>query len=115
MTKYRLRIECVLNKFLFYISYIPKIEHHQHDSSLIHKSHNISTIFFRRIRAVLCFITFLLNSTLDVPDLLSNISFHVPILIMLETILFFIFRPTPSYGHNHSLHRMLPFANSYLF
>ena len=115
LAKDQLRIERVQNKFLSYISYILKIQHPQHDYSLIRKSLNIPTLFSRRIEADRCFITSLLNGTLDVPDFHSKISFCVPTHHTRDHSLFHIPSHSTSYGNNHSFHRMLRLANSHLF
>ena len=60
-------------------------------------------------------VTSLLNGTLDVQDLLSEISFRVPTHHTRDHYLFHIPSHSTSYGNNHSLHRMLCLANSYLF
>ncbi|KAF0749829.1 Reverse transcriptase domain-containing protein, partial [Aphis craccivora] len=67
----------VQNRFLSYSTFILKIDHPPHDYLSVGTSINIPTLASRRVDADLSFITSLLNSSIDVPDLLSSISLRV--------------------------------------
>ncbi|VVC28512.1 Hypothetical protein CINCED_3A025380 [Cinara cedri] len=78
LAKDQLRLEHVQHRFLFYATYILKIDHPPHDYFLILNTLKIPLLSSRRLDADLAFIAHLLNGSFDVPDLLATISFRIP-------------------------------------
>jgi hypothetical protein len=102
-----LRMERVQNRFLSYAAFLLKIDHPQHDYSLIRSTLRLPSLASRRIEADHSFITSLLNGSVDSPDLLSSISFRVPTHNARIHCLFQLPHHHTSYGQNHPIHRML--------
>jgi hypothetical protein len=105
-----LRIERVQNKFLSHLAYVLKINHPRHDYSLLQNLFNIPTLSSRRQDVDHQFVSSILNGSLDVPCILSNINFQVPTFYSRNITPFHI--PFHSSNHNHPLHRMLRSFNN---
>jgi len=112
LAKDQLRLERVQNKFLNFIAFKMKIYHENHDYSNIRQVLNIPTLSSRRAKADLNFLNSILSGSLDVPDLLAAIPFRVPSHSSRNQSQFYVPTHKTSYGHNHTLHRMLRFANN---
>jgi len=112
LVKDQLRLERVKNKFLNFIAFKMKIYHENHDYSGIRQVLNISTLTSRRAKADLDFLNSILNGSLDVPDLLAAIPFRVPSHSSRNQSQFYVLSHNTSYGHNHTLHRMLRATNN---
>jgi hypothetical protein len=112
LAKDQLRLERVQNRFLSYAAFLLKIVHPPHDYSSIRSSLNILLLSSRRIEADLSFVTSLLNGTVDAPDLLSSISFRVPVHYTRNHSLYLVPSHRFNYSHNHPLHRMLRLLNN---
>lgn len=108
----QLRIERVQNRFLSYAAYIINISHPLHDYNLIRTSLNIPTLSSRRLDADIHFISSLLNGSIDAPDLLSSISFRVPVYPTRNHSLYYVPSHRTNYNHNHPIHRMLRLLNT---
>ncbi|KAF0715593.1 Uncharacterized protein FWK35_00034356, partial [Aphis craccivora] len=108
----RLRIERVQNRFLAYAAYVLNISHPLHDYSTIKSSLNVSTLSFRRFNADINFISALLNCSIDASDLLSSISFRIPIYPTRNHSLYYVLSHRTNYNHNHPIHRMLRLLNT---
>lgn len=112
LAKDQLRLERVQNKFLNFIAFKLNIHHEPHDYSNIRQVLNIPTLASRRDKADLDFLNSILNGSLDVPDLLAAIPFRVPSYSSRNQSRFYVPTHKTSYGHNHTLHRMLRAANN---
>lgn len=106
-----IRLERVQNRFLSYAAYLLNIEHPQHDYSLIRSKLNIPLLSTRRSEADFNFISSVLNGSLDVPEILSDIKLRVPSHNTRIHNIFHIPPHSTSYGFNHPLHRMLRSLN----
>ncbi|KAE9532432.1 hypothetical protein AGLY_010055, partial [Aphis glycines] len=82
-----IRLECVKNKFISHAAYLLKIEHLHHDYSLIHHKFTISV----------------LNGSVDVPKILSNIKLRIASHSTRSHNLFYIFLYSTSYSFRSSL------------
>jgi len=112
LAKDQLRLERVQNRFLAYVAFLLKIPHPQHDYTSISSTLNIPSLASRRRDADISFITSLLRGTIDSPDLLSAISFRVPLYPTRSHSLFHIPTHRTNFNHNHPIHRMLRILNS---
>jgi hypothetical protein len=101
----QLRLDRVQNLFLAYVAFLLKIPHPQHDYTSISSTLNIPFLASRRRDADILFITSLIKGTIDAPDLLSTISFRVPLYPTRSHSLFFISTHLTNYNHNHPIHR----------
>jgi len=108
----QLRIERVQNRFLAYTAYILNISHPLHDYSTIRSSLNVSTLSSRRFDADINFISALLNGSIDAPDLLSSVSFRIPVYPTRNHSLYYVPSHRTNYNHNHPIHRMLRLLNT---
>jgi len=110
--KDQLRLERVQNKFLNFIAFKMKIYLENHDYSNIRQVLNMITLTSRRSKAGLDFLNSIISGFLDVPDLLAAIPFIVPTHSSRNQSQFYVPTHKTSYGHNHTLHRMLRAANN---
>jgi len=103
------RLERVQNRFLSYAAYLLKIERPQHDYSQIRSKLNIPLLSTLRSEADPNLISSVLNGSLEVSEILSDVKLRVPSHNTRNHNLFHILFHTTSYGFNfnHPLHRML--------
>lgn len=80
------------------------MEYPRHDYSLLRQSYNTPTLAFRLSDADLKYITTLLNSSLDAPNLLTSVNICVSFFSRNHSI-FNVPQHTTSYGYNPPLHR----------
>ncbi|XP_050547686.1 uncharacterized protein LOC126909380 [Daktulosphaira vitifoliae] len=112
LAKDQLRLERVQNRFLSYAAFLFNTEHPPHDYSSVRSSLNIPTLSSRRLDADISFITSLLSGSVDAPDLLSSISFRVPVHYNRYHSLYLVPSHSTNYSNNHPLHRMLRVLNN---
>ncbi|XP_025420824.1 uncharacterized protein LOC112690930 [Sipha flava] len=112
LAKDQLRLDRVQNRFLAYVAFLLKIPYPQHDYTSISSTLNVPSFASRRRDADISFITSLIKGTIDAPDLLSTISFRVPLYPTRSHSLFYIPTHLTNYNYNQPIHRMLRFLNS---
>jgi hypothetical protein len=99
-------------QILSYAAFKLKIKHPMHDYSLISSNLRTPSLASRRAGADHHFISSLLEGSLDFPELISFISFHVPFHSTRNHSVFQLPYHRISYGFNHLLHRIIRNLNS---
>ena len=109
--KYIVQIERVQKKFLRFIAYKLNVSHDVVGYDFLLGVCNLETLEKRRQNYDLCLLYKIVNNLIDSPDLLEQISYHVPARDTRQNVLFDIEFHRTNYGFHSPLTRMMRLGN----